>query len=387
MSAGKTSLAIQMMNDNPDKNFIYITPFLKEVERIKSSCTSKRFYDPHNVGNGTLDSLHNLLRDSKNIASTHALFQMSTDVTRELIKANNYTLILDEVCDVIEQIPLKKNDIEAILEYSHIDDGMLIWDDLKYEGRYGDIKAMALNKTIMVMNDILMMWNFPIEVFAAFEDCFIMTYMFDCQIQKYYYDMHKVNYEYYTVQKEEERYKLIPFSERKPYDKSKLKSKIQIYEGSLNKIGDDNYALSASWYSKDKNKPLVSIMKNNLYNYFRHKLNAKSNKILWTSFKNHRAKLSGSGFRRSFLACNARATNEYKERDCLAYCLNVFLNPIVEQFFHSKGVKVFEDGFALSELLQWIWRSAIREQNQINLYIPSSRMRGLLYAYLNDENI
>ena len=31
---GKTSYAINMINDNPTKNYIYITPFLTEVKRV-----------------------------------------------------------------------------------------------------------------------------------------------------------------------------------------------------------------------------------------------------------------------------------------------------------------------------------------------------------------
>ncbi|MCT9509257.1 hypothetical protein KTJ05_18660, partial [Acinetobacter baumannii] len=38
-----------------------------------------------------------------------------------------------------------------------------------------------------------------------------------------------------------------------------------------------------------------------------------------------------------------------------------------------------------SEMVQWIWRSAIREGNPINIYVPSSRMRSLLQRWLNDE--
>ena len=50
-----------------------------------------------------------------------------------------------------------------------------------------------------------------------------------------------------------------------------------------------------------------------------------------------------------------------------------------------KGFPVNEDVFALSEMVQWIWRSAIREGNPINIYVPSARMRDLLTRWMNDE--
>lgn len=42
------------------------------------------------------------------------------------------------------------------------------------------------------------------------------------------------------------------------------------------------------------------------------------------------------------------------------------------------GVELNQDLYAISELLQWIWRSAIRDGECIDLYLPSVRMRELL---------
>jgi hypothetical protein len=390
MGAGKTSYAIQLMQEDTTTNYVYITPFLKEVTRVKQSCFNRRFVEPLNCGNGKLDSLHSLLKDNRNIVSTHALFRMSTDVTRELIQSNNYTLILDEVCDVIEQIPLRKNDLATILEYSHIENDFLVWDNMDYDGRYNDIKLMAINKTLMFVNNTLLMWNFPVEVFKAFKEAYVMTYMFPCQIQKYYYDLHNIKYEYYTVTNEESGcgYKLIPFDQRKPYNKVEMKKNINILENDIiNNIGEPDYSLSVSWYEKDKNKYLIETLKKNIYNYFQNKLHAKSNTIIWTTYKDYKKKLLGKGYSKAFLSVNARATNEYKERYNVAYCVNIFLNPMVKQFFITKNVTVLEDNYALSEMLQFIWRSAIRDNKPINIYIPSLRMRNLLINWLDNENI
>lgn len=39
--------------------------------------------------------------------------------------------------------------------------------------------------------------------------------------------------------------------------------------------------------------------------------------------------------------------------------------------------------YALSALLQWIWRSAIRNGKKVTIYIPAPRMRQLLTDWLN----
>ena len=39
----------------------------------------------------------------------------------------------------------------------------------------------------------------------------------------------------------------------------------------------------------------------------------------------------------------------------------------------------------MSEMLQFLWRSAIREGKEINVYIPSIRMRKLLEQWIKDN--
>ena len=82
--------------------------------------------------------------------------------------------------------------------------------------------------------------------------------------------------------------------------------------------------------------------------------------------------LTGKGYTNGFLSYNIRATNEYRKRTCLAYCVNVFFNPFMKNYFLAYGVEVQEDVYALSEMIQWIWRSAIRDGEEIWVYIAST---------------
>ena len=61
-------------------------------------------------------------------------------------------------------------------------------------------------------------------------------------------------------------------------------------------------------------------------------------------------------------------------------------------YFNEKGLKeINKDKYALSILLQWIWRSRIRniadsdENRKIDLYLPSSRMKHILMDWLSPE--
>ena len=66
--------------------------------------------------------------------------------------------------------------------------------------------------------------------------------------------------------------------------------------------------------------------------------------------------------------------------------MNRYMNPIVKNFFLQHGVAVDEDGYALSEMLQFIWRSAIRNGEEIWVYIPSIRMRNLLKQWIEENS-
>ena len=67
--------------------------------------------------------------------------------------------------------------------------------------------------------------------------------------------------------------------------------------------------------------------------------------------------------------------------------IDLYMVPVVKMFIESRGVKVDQDQYALSALVQWIFRSAIRDGKPINLFIPSERMRGLLLDWLNPKPI
>jgi hypothetical protein len=389
MGSGKTEYAIKMMNEaDESKKFIYITPFLDEVKRIKESVNNRKFYDPEaRHGEGSkYKHFKKLIASGLNIVTTHSLFGMADDELLELLQYDKYTLIIDEVMDVINLIELKKSDLKTLVDSNLIkinDDNkkLISWigpDD--YEGRYQDIKDYSTSGNLHFIRNSVMAWNFPAKIFDSFEEVYLMTYIFDGQLQRYYYDLHNIKYQYFSIHNKE----LIPFT-LEYEDRNKLKKLINIYEGKLNDIGDKDFSLSSSWFDKNKNSGKLKELKNNLYNFYKNVSKAKSDKFLWTTFKNYKTSLRGEGFTNSYISWNIRATNEYIDKDILAFCLNRFMNPVELGFFQDNNISVDIDLLALTDMLQWIFRSSIRRNKPIQIYIPSSRMRQLLYDYLNKE--
>ncbi len=105
---------------------------------------------------------------------------------------------------------------------------------------------------------------------------------------------------------------------------------------------------------------------------------------MYTVFKPYAKYISGKGYSRGLVSCNARGTNNYRERKSLAYLINFFMQPDIKQFIDHYHIEFDEDLFSLSALLQWIWRSQVRDGKPIDIYIPSERMRMLLKVWMNE---
>lgn len=388
MGSGKTSTLINMINEDTEGKYIYITPYLKEVERIKDKCKIKKFIDPINKGKGKMDSFDKLISKERNIVATHSLFKGVSEEVMELLRLGEYTLVLDEVMDVVGTYEIKKDDLSILLNEELIfidDDGLITWNEnkLDFDSTYNEIKLMCLNKSLFMVNDVILIWTFPVEVFKAFKKVYILTYLFDGQIQKYYYDLFNVDYEYKSAHynTDTEKHELCDYRYRD--DLTNIRELINLIPGDdkINRIGDGKFSLSKSWFSK--NELLVEVLRKNTNNYFRNKIKSKNKDNMWCTFKDYRSKVSDPKYSKGFVSLGARATNEFVDKKTLAYCANIFLNPIEEHFFIKKGIEVDADTYALSEMLQWIWRSQIRRGDPINLYIPSERMRNLLLEWLN----
>ncbi|MCC2250372.1 hypothetical protein JUJ52_10385 [Virgibacillus sp. AGTR] len=389
MGSGKTSWAIQHMNGaSVLEKFIYITPYLEEVERIRSN-TDRTFTEPNNNNKdgSKMRSLKELIADGQDIVSTHSLFQTADDELLELLTDSGYTLILDEVMDVIEKANVTERDIRDLKALGHIEieNNRVIWNCVDYDvnAKYADIMKLSRAGNLFYHRGRFLIWAFPPRVFETFVNVYVMTYLFDAQIQRYYFDLYKFEYEYYSVKHNDEKYVITQY-DKESENRKALYNLMNVYEGKLNAIGDRDNAFSST-YLKNMSAGVEESIKNNIYNYFRNVVKAKGKEILWTTVKDAKPGLSGKGYARSFLQCNARATNEYQDRKALAYVFNRYMNPIERAFFEDNGVQVNQDLLAVSDLLQWVYRSRIRNEQPVELYLPSSRMRRVLRQWSENE--
>ena len=326
------------------------------------------------------------MRKGHNIAATHSLFYLMDEEALELVRQHHYSLIIDEAIDVVERFNITAKDFELILGHlvEEQEGGELRWIDKDYTGKFSGYKEAADTGALFRLDSALLSIMNP-SMLQAFDEVFMLTYMFDGQYQKAYLDFFGFDYRVVGVQHGKDGYYFSDLPDAPPpLDYCHLINIVD--KPQLNAPGNGKFALSKSWYAKrSRNDSDIKRLRRGLRNFFDGS-GSSSNNRLWTCFKEDQPKLIADNgrYRSNFLQIGARATNEYRDKTDIAYMVNRFADPNITKFFASRGIKIDQDAFALSEMLQWIWRSAIRDDHPINLYVPSSRMRELLINWIEN---
>lgn len=406
MGSGKTTHIINYINETHQRElvasldghikptkFLVVTPLLSEVDRFIASCPKLDFRDPQPVEGRKLHHLSTLIREGRNIVSTHALFsQLNRDITR-LLKEENYVLIIDEVLDCVQIFDqLSKADkallFDRRLVYVDPTTNRLCWntrDHGAYSGRFDRIKDLCLNGNLVCRTGTVLLWEFPVEFLECFSQVFILTYMFHGSPMSAYLQSAGLQFELRSIQDG----KLVDQTEvDERAMKDQLRKLITIYDGPMNSIGKQagrSNPLSASWWER-QDQSVLKRVKNSTRHFVKSIAGSSSSGTMWTCFKAQKADLKGSGYAKGFVPVNTKATNEYADKETLAYLCNLFPHPVIKGYFMDQGIPFHDDLYALSEMIQWIWRSRIRRFEPITVFIPSERMRRLFEEWLNSSN-
>jgi hypothetical protein len=263
-----------------------------------------------------------------------------------------------------------------------------------YQGGFAnEIVSLAKGNRLVDMPDnrggcVYYYWLFSKDILEAFKDVFVLTYLFDAQTMKYYFDITGIEYRAVGITcNGRGEYHFDHVMSYVPEYTQHLSDKIHIFENEkMNAIGNNKNALSFTWFKRAaSNAEDRETLKKNVYNYFVNYHRDKPGKTrLWATYEIGKPFIRGKGYFYSDIAFNAKATNNFKDRQVLAYCVNIFMQPNEKQYLSGNGVNVLEDRYALSVMIQWIWRSAIRDGKEIWIYIPSKRMRTLLQNWIEE---
>ena len=394
MGSGKSESAISYINDHPDTKFVYITPYLTEARRISNACCGHCFAEPSDAipefHFSKLEHTRYLLNGGYNIATTHAAFRSYTLDMVDAIIRHQYVLIIDEAVDVFQEAQYSQGDIQLLVDGGYIieNNGTYEYTGKQYDGaRLRDLFDMLKCNNLIVVDSgkkgiQYYYWAVPYNILRSFSDVFVLTYLFDSSEFKYFLDIYGLSFDRIGIEYIDGEYRFSDKNNYVPEYVANIKDHIHIfYNDKFNSVGRNKHALSSNWMTNHKDER--DAIKRGMYTFFRYYMKAKNDNIMWATYKKDLYALRGRGYSRQNVEFNKKASNDYRDRYVLAYCVNLFPSPQKIHFFSNYGIEYDADGFALSTMIQWIWRSAIRDGREIWVYIPSRRMRTLLEGWLD----
>ena len=414
MGSNKTNRVLGWIDSNPNERYLYISPLLSEVDNTSRLATNLKhvsFEFPSTDEYDTkTDDLLSKLEVGANISCTHSLYLSMTEKHLDLIEKFEYIVIIDEEVGVIDAFKKYSTDDLAYLNSNgdieiSDEDGMISWvgaelgKKAKYKQFYNLCKAKAVYAT--KRSDTMLVTQMPVELFTRAKRVIIMTYMFNGNVLDNFLKLKKVKVVPFTeVQPTQiDKQEIRELVDLKPLDRKLLKLSMSVYGyDKMDKKGFDlisNYIRSTglsvgakavdTMYTLPKSVSPVEVKSGKRVaprGYLTYKTEVLDEDGVVV--------LDGKGKPKTednycWLHSGCRATNKYAYKWYLVHCYDRHPNLSVETYLKEYGCPVDKNVFALSEMLQWIWRSRIRKGECIVLAIPNTRMHNLFLDWLNQD--
>lgn len=403
--AGKSTQIMQEMRENPNKRWMYVSPYLTEVGdgtslkgRIRETLPELNFQCP-STSKGKGKHLKEFLANGENVAITHSLIRLMDKEALVLLKANEYNLMIDETLDVVSVYKgIHQDDIRGLVGTWLIKDestGRLRWnyemhgDD--YRGTFRDIKDLCDLDSLYLHKDTVLINKLSPSLMNAAKSVTVLTYLFDGSFMCAWLDMAGIKCEYSKL--------------HSGFDPQEIKQQVRDNlvivntPKSIAKWNHDskglwiNTAFSSSWY-KYHEEDLEDIKKgchSFLTSLRRDKVKYK---VFWTTFKRYQDTLAGPSYTRGtivtedgerldpYVTKNKRASNEHADCNVCMYLVNVYAHGDISAYMEGQGIELDNDKMALSEMVQFIFRGSIRKGEKMYLMIASERMKKLLLDWL-----
>ena len=387
--SGKTTTMIQSFKE--DNKYLVILPYLSEVERVILKSKPVKFVQPTTEENSLTnktDSIKELLLTGQNIATTHSMYERLVPLADDGL-LDDYNIIIDEVPEVVQSVSSKsKTSIREFYingGYIEVEDTGLVLPTDKWRQNREDVADTLSSKILnhaetgclYLLGEHMFVWAMPRKLLNAGKSATIMTYKAEGSLLVSYLDMLSLPH---IIEKD--KYKEEAFREKA----------VQLIDlQDIPSISKLNLSYSGQQAGM-KNKRYFSKFSGGLKNLRGRQLQGLDlSNVLLTCKKSAWETESGKAgvFARgskmfentNWIANTTRGTNDYIHCSHLIYLYDKHLNKFVARWLNDESRR-FDNAHALTELIQWVWRSRIRIAEPITLYLPAPRMRGILVDWL-----
>ena len=406
--SGKTTRMIE--NFKEDRKYLVILPLLSEVDRVIEASKSIEFVQPDENDNaqGTkTSSLESQLLLGNNIATTHSMYEKLVPLIRDGL-LDDYDIIIDEVPEVVKMVTSKsKTSIqEFYLDTGYMDVDAttgLVRPTMKWWHHRDDVsdtlspKILNFAETgcLYLQEGKMFIWALPQSILNAGRSVTVMTYKSEGSMLLAYLRKLGLPFEVSNDNQLEENFRARA-SELITIEGIPALSKTNFsYTAQVKGMSSPSYATKIARSLKNlRERKLVGVDINNIlltskkdaWNKAANDNNPNTADEDETPKKNSKPGVFAKGSRMkdvNWVANTTRGTNDYMHCSHLIYLYDQNINFIVARWLGDSS-QAFKDAYALTELIQWVWRSRVRRGEPITLYLPSLRMRKLFEAWLND---
>jgi len=382
---------------------LLVVPYLSEVERFQDVIGSNWLISPVDGKGRKIDQLIDAMGKGRNIITTHALYEQITKISHLLHK---YDVIIDEVPTTTKQIPVYFGKVEfnELIKdnYIKVDSKTNLltvtegWQEIVAKYNRGDSKdkriakfiTQVANTEVYKMNGTYCLMPLPEAFFTEPKHLVILTFMFrGTQLDHY---MKKRGYKYKLYQSVESLavFKRDMFRNIEFYPiTSKAKTGFVALSGSDPKhrktVG--NFVVKAIKHYRslgrkiEQSDILVGSHKDAWFGKSDPQSSRTSKVSDRTCFRKL-TKLSGA----TYTPIITRGTNAYSDKTVLLMLGTENLNPNVAAFLGMDNT-IAENDHRLSELIQLIYRTAIRKGQKIIFICPDDLIIALLKCFIGYE--
>ena len=391
--SGKTTSMIKSFKQ--EEKYLVILYYLSEVNRIIEDTTHVSFVEPiaeGNIQNTKTESLKDLLLTGRNVATTHSMYERLVPLAEEgLLDDDN--IIIDEVPEVVKPVSTKsKTSIQEFYisrGFIEVEDNGLVLATDKWREKKEEVADTLSNKILTyaetgclyLLGEHMFIWAMPSKLLSAGKSVTILTYKAEGSLLVSY--MRKLSLPYLI---QSNKYKEEAFREQAA-ELINLQDIPSISKLKLSHTGQQEGMRSSNYYSK-LSCGLKNLRSRQLKGLDLSNVLLTCKKDAWIQ-NNGKAGVFAQGSKifenTNWIANTTRGTNEYAHCSHLIYLYDQNINKLLARWLNDES-RHFNDAYALTELIQWVWRSRIRKGEPITLYLPAPRMRSIFIDWLEGWN-
>lgn len=382
---GKSTEAIRSFS--PTERYLIVVPFLSEVDRFKAEAKIPLEVAPENTNKS--EWLRENILEGNSCVVTHTLFDL-VDLSRTDL--SEYHVLIDEVFDCVEAI---YGVTEETFEAVYLGEGYATVDPatgrVSPTAKWAALSQEAAKLTLSVRDDLYQKAEqgslykvdgkgffvsiVPVELFTSPRSCTVLTYQAESSQMVGYLRRLGIPFRIDRTDDTAFKYGLRQRLEVKDIPALREVSMTHTAQEKMRKEGAKKVAQALK---NLRGKELVGIEAKDIM--------LSCNKSKWhdqyelpKGLFAQQSKLSLC----NFLPKTTRGTNKYRHCSHAVYLNDLRLNPAEKEWLGWS--KEDEEAWALSELIQWVMRSRLRDGADVSLYLASGRMKALLEDFLDNK--